>query len=83
MSSVGECSAELFMFPIVFQTVSFHHRGSYELHFSFSLPVRRLHPIKLYSAGEQRELIDRNGNAWNMDGHTPKPDLFSTFKYSP
>lgn len=81
MSSVGECTVELLVFPIIFQTVSFHHRASYEVRFSFSLPVVRLHPVQQFSAGDQQQLIDRNGNAWNVDGHAQTRKHFLTNKY--
>jgi hypothetical protein len=81
MSSVGECTVELLVFPIIFQTVSFHHRASYEIRFSFSLPVASLHSVRQFSAGEQQQLIDRNGNAWNVGGHAQTRKRFRTNKY--
>ena len=81
MSSAGECTVELLVFPIIFQTISFHHRAAYEVRFSFSLPMVRLHPVKQFSAGDQQEQIDRNGNAWNVDGHAQARKHFRTSKY--
>jgi hypothetical protein len=78
MHAPGSTPLQLFIFPIVFQTVSFHHRASYELRLSFSPKPALLSPIGQLFAGEKKELIDRNGNGWNIDGSVSKQSHFRT-----